>query len=99
MEMGGGRLGAAQRERAVEEELGGVGARRQGRRGRVQGGRGGGGRRGGWSMLLGLALIGLRENLYEKGSQEGDGDTDGHFKHTLSIHYYISIQTRECYTF
>ena len=50
-------------------------------------------------MLLGLALIGLRENLYEKGSQEGDGDTDGHFKHTLSIHYYISIQTRECYTF
>ena len=50
-------------------------------------------------MLLGLALIGLRENLYEKGSQEGDGDTDGHVKHTLSIHYYISIQTRECYTF
>lgn len=65
--MGGGRLGAAQWERAVQEELGGVGGRRwrQGWRGWVQGGRRRGGGRGRRGMLLGLALIGLRENLHE----------------------------------
>ena len=47
-------------------------------------------------MLLGLALIGLRENLHKTGRR---WDTDGQFKHTLSVHYYTSTQTKERYTF